>query len=150
MCRFQRICTFEQPDKSDLEILQDWLRHTQGGNHFLRGYEADTWDEPNKKDLVSMIYRSREKDRLSKWIDVNVIPFYHHMLGHRHKVRNSLLSTNFCPLASTPGVLSKVQNCPNMVMWYRIQKFSANKTFSQQQVRSTAIVTVKPMPPSRC
>jgi hypothetical protein len=101
MCRFQRICTFERPDKSDLEVFHDWLGHTQGGNHFLRGYEADTWDEANKEDLVSMICRSREKDRLSKWIDVNVIPFYHQMLGRRYKVRNSLLSPNLAHRFST-------------------------------------------------
>ena len=40
-----------------------------------------------------MTYKSQEKDCLSKWIDVNVIPFYHHLRGRRHKVRQSVLST---------------------------------------------------------
>jgi hypothetical protein len=105
MCRFQRICTFEQPEKSDLEILQDWLGDTQGGNNFLRGYEADTWDKSNEKDLVSMTCRSREKDLLSKWINAHIIPLYHQMLGRRHKVRQSLPSTTFSDLIINQSIV---------------------------------------------
>ena len=86
MCRFRKLCTFEQANRSDLETLQDWLESKEGGNCFLRGYEADTWDQSNEEDLVSMTNRDREMDVLSKWIDVNVIPLYDRFLGHRLKV----------------------------------------------------------------
>jgi hypothetical protein len=37
-----------------------------------------------------MTYRYRDKDVLSIWIDVYIIPFFHRVLGHRLKVRRRL------------------------------------------------------------
>jgi hypothetical protein len=87
MCRFRTICTFDGANRSDLENLQDWLRSKDGGDLFLRGYEAETWDKLNEEDLVSMTNRYQEKDVISKWIDVYIVPLYHRTLGRRLKVR---------------------------------------------------------------
>lgn len=87
MCRFRKICTFEQANRSDLDNLQDWLESRDGGDFFLRGYEAETWDKSNEEDLVSMTNRYRDEDVISKWIDVYIIPLYHRTLGYRLKVR---------------------------------------------------------------
>ena len=77
MCRFRTICTFEHANKSDLENLQGWLESEDGGDLFLRGYEAETWDKLNEEDLVSMTNRYRDKDIIAKCIDVYIMPLYH-------------------------------------------------------------------------
>jgi hypothetical protein len=99
MCLFRKICTFEPANRSDLEHLQHWLDSEDGGNLFLRGYEADTWDKLNEEDLVSMTNRCRDKDVISQWIDVYIIPLYHRTIGHRLKVSRTLLSSTLADLA---------------------------------------------------
>lgn len=100
MCRFRTICTFEQANTSDLESLRGWLEDRDGGDIFLRGYEAETWDKLNEKDLVSMTNRDRDKDIIAKWIDTYIIPLYHQTLGHRLKVRGPLPWSTIADLAN--------------------------------------------------
>jgi hypothetical protein len=90
LCRFRTICTFERANRADLDSLRDWLEDRDGGDLFLKGYEADTWDVVNEEDLVSMTDGYHDKDIIAKWIDVYIIPLYHRTLGYRLKARKSL------------------------------------------------------------
>ena len=76
----------EEANKADLQVLRDWLTRRTGGHCFLQGREADIWSDVHEKDLVSLTARSRDKDLLSNWVDLHIIPFYHKILGHRIKV----------------------------------------------------------------
>ncbi len=61
----------------------------------MKGYEAETWHKSNEKDLVSLTARYRDKDVLSKWIDIYIVPQYHRYLGQRLQVRaDSLFISN--------------------------------------------------------
>jgi len=139
MCRFRKICTLERANKSDLEILQDWLESRDGGDFFLRGYEADTWHKSNEEDLVSMTCRYRDKDVFSIWIDVYIIPFFHRVLGHRLKVRRCLAFKHI----HRSKRLSKSCICRTLLIWsYRIGKSSVKKILPSQLLHCTTIPTV--------
>lgn len=88
--RFSKICALEEANKADLKILREWLERKRGGHFFLKGYEADIWSEDHEKDLVSMTAGSRNKDTLSHWVDLYILPFYHRVLGHRVKVSTNV------------------------------------------------------------
>jgi hypothetical protein len=87
--RYSKICSLEKVKKSDLKVFQNWLRRKDGGHFFLKGHEARTWSKENEEDLVSM--SAKDKDAISTFIDLYIIPFYHKVLGNRIKV-----SANFC------------------------------------------------------
>jgi hypothetical protein len=117
----------EKANKSDLETLQDWLESRDGGDFFLRGYEADTWHKSNEEDLVSMTHRYRDKDVLSIWIDVYIIPFFHRVLGHRFKVRRRFSLQ--APFTDRPQPAKRgcMQNAANLLMSPRVEKSSLKK-----------------------
>ena len=88
--RFSKVCALEEANKADLKILREWLGRKRGGHFFLKGYEADIWSELHEKDLVSLTAESRNKDTLSHWVNLYVLPFYHRALGHRVKVSTNV------------------------------------------------------------
>jgi hypothetical protein len=73
-------------------MLRDWLKRKHGGNRFLQGLEAETWDETHDHDLTSLTAHFRDKDVLSKFIDDRLIPWYHDKVGNRIKVCITTLS----------------------------------------------------------
>src|ERR1700733_4095215 len=86
LLRFRKVCALEEANKADLKILREWLERKHGGHFFLKGYEADIWSELHEKDLVSLTAGSRNKDTLSHWVNLYILPVYHRVLGHRVKV----------------------------------------------------------------
>jgi hypothetical protein len=90
LLRFRKVCALEEANKADLKILREWLERKHGGHFFLKGYEADIWSEVHEKDLVSLTAGSRNKDTLSHWVDLYILPFYHQVLGHRVKVSTNV------------------------------------------------------------
>jgi len=101
LLRFSEVTTLEAANKSDLNNLREWLRRKDGGHNFLRGYEADTWDKFNEKDLVSLTARYRNKDVLSKWIDIYIIPLCHRLWGDRLGKRVKLCEENASSMTLT-------------------------------------------------
>ena len=73
-----------RPGKRDVQLLQEWLERPEGGDFFLRGREAEMWDEDG--DLVTLSDGSADKDSLTKLITDKIIPWYHTRWGHRVKV----------------------------------------------------------------
>lgn len=90
LLRFRKICALEEANKADLKTLREWLERKRGGHFFLKGYEADIWNEDHEKDLVSMTAGSQNKDILSHWVDLYILPLYHQVLGHRVKVSTNV------------------------------------------------------------
>ena len=90
LLRFNKVCALEEANKVDLKTLREWLERKRGGHCFLKGDEADVWNEAHEKDLVSMTAGGRNKDTLSRWVDRYTLPFYHRVLGHRVKVSTNV------------------------------------------------------------
>jgi hypothetical protein len=90
LLRFGEVCALEEANKADLKILREWLARKHGGHCFLKGYEADIWNEDHEKDLVSVTAPSRNKDALSHWVDLYILPIYHRVLGRRFKVNTNV------------------------------------------------------------
>jgi hypothetical protein len=94
----------------------------------LKGYEAETWDKSNEEDLVSMTHRYQDKDVLSKWIDIHVIPFYHRTLGHRLKVGNASGIKHTTPSSRPVEGCFMVLLVFNLAIIYRTRKSSVKVT----------------------
>lgn len=75
-----------RPSKRNVKVLQEWLERPEGGDFFLRGREAEIWDQD--KDLVTLSNASANRDRLTGLITDSIIPWYHCRLGYRFKVRS--------------------------------------------------------------
>lgn len=59
----------------DLRTLKEWLARREGGDFFLRGREAGTYD--CKDDFLTLSSRQADKDSLTAFVNESVIPFYH-------------------------------------------------------------------------
>ena len=73
-----------KPSKNDLQLLKEWLERPEGGNFFLRGREANIWD--NDLDVVATSGNKAEQDSFTKLVADKVVPWYHHRWGFRRKV----------------------------------------------------------------
>ena len=85
LLRYASVARLEKPSDRNSDLLREWLDRPEGGDFFLRGREAEIWD--NKTDLVALSQSEIGKDCLSRWISDLLIPWYHEIWGHRTKVR---------------------------------------------------------------
>ncbi|KAL8715710.1 MAG: hypothetical protein Q9220_000377 [cf. Caloplaca sp. 1 TL-2023] len=72
------------PGTRDLTTLQEWLDRPEGGDFFLQGREADTWE--CKDDLVTLSSFQANKDLLTAFIEECVVPRYHSLARRWTKV----------------------------------------------------------------
>ena len=79
--------TLDQPDKSNLRFLRDWLVEPKKGNCFLRGREAATWDTEYTHDIISLRKQNPENDPFSNWLIQRFVGWFHRWFGYRYKVR---------------------------------------------------------------
>ncbi|KAI4129924.1 MAG: hypothetical protein LQ338_002009 [Usnochroma carphineum] len=70
-----------KPSSNAVEVLQGWLDRPEGGDFFLKGREAYTWEM--EKDLVSLNEQQPGQDGLTKLINEKLVPWYHRRWGHR-------------------------------------------------------------------
>ncbi|KAI4117629.1 MAG: hypothetical protein LQ338_007514 [Usnochroma carphineum] len=75
-----------KPASNAVEVLREWLDRPEGGDFFLRGREAYTWDM--EKDLLSLNEQQPGKDGLTKLINEKLVPWYHRRWGHRTQVEH--------------------------------------------------------------
>ncbi|KAF2097314.1 hypothetical protein NA57DRAFT_77566 [Rhizodiscina lignyota] len=66
-----------RPTPYDLELVQRWLKHPEGGKDFLKGFESDTWQNENATDLVT-VSSGRNWDPFLKWVAERLVPFLYH------------------------------------------------------------------------
>jgi hypothetical protein len=69
---------------SDLSTLKDWLRRSDGGDHFLSGREYGPWEDDNRNDLVSLL-SSAHGDKFAQQLWNVFQPAYHRFIGWRAK-----------------------------------------------------------------
>ncbi|KAH0551432.1 hypothetical protein GP486_007354 [Trichoglossum hirsutum] len=74
-----------RPSEANLQLLRDWLIDSKGGDCFLMGSEAFTWDDTS--DLISLFNQEDEQDPFSRWLSATVLGWYHTVFGHRRKNR---------------------------------------------------------------
>ncbi|KAL8910319.1 MAG: hypothetical protein Q9171_004363 [Xanthocarpia ochracea] len=72
-----------KPDANSVECLREWLDRPEGGDFFLKGREADTWEKV--EDLVSLDCQQPSKDALTRLINEKFVPWYHRRWVHRFK-----------------------------------------------------------------
>ncbi|KAL8742368.1 MAG: hypothetical protein Q9190_005132 [Brigantiaea leucoxantha] len=75
LVRYSQVQGMPRPYARHLQILQQWLDRPEGGNFFLRGYEADIWE--NEKDVVAFSDAKNEKDSCTRSICSHIVPLYH-------------------------------------------------------------------------
>ena len=80
LLQHSRILSLPKPTERDVRVLQEWLDRPEGGDMFLKGWEADTW---NCGELVTLSSRQMNKDGLTSFINDTVIPWYHQTWGCR-------------------------------------------------------------------
>ncbi|KAL8858580.1 MAG: hypothetical protein Q9178_004874 [Gyalolechia marmorata] len=73
-----------KPDANSVECLREWLDRPEGGDFFLKGREAETWEEV--EDFVSLDYQQPRKDALTRLINEKFVPWYHRRWVHRFKM----------------------------------------------------------------
>ena len=66
-----------------MDVLREWLDRPEGGDFFLRGREADIWEE--ERDVIALAPQQAENDCLTRWIGDTLVPWYHYRWGHRYK-----------------------------------------------------------------
>ncbi|KAL8983455.1 MAG: hypothetical protein Q9205_002316 [Flavoplaca limonia] len=72
-----------KPATNSVECLQEWLDRPEGGDFFLKGREADTWETVN--DLIALDRRRPSNDALTNLINEKLVPWYHRRWAQRFK-----------------------------------------------------------------
>jgi hypothetical protein len=81
-----QILRLRDANKSDLNVVREWILHPDGGKDFFWGREADPWKKENTEDLVSLTGCLDGKDRFTLWIRDKVVPYVHSRCCWRIKV----------------------------------------------------------------
>ena len=55
-----------------MDVLREWLDRPEGGDFFLRGREADIWEE--ERDVIALAPQQAENDCLTRWIGDTLVP----------------------------------------------------------------------------
>ncbi|KAL8993953.1 MAG: hypothetical protein Q9169_005959 [Polycauliona sp. 2 TL-2023] len=72
---YSRVQALPDPCDRDLHTLQEWLDRPEGGDFFLRGREADTWNDEH--DVLALSSRQANRDSVTALVNDRIIPWYH-------------------------------------------------------------------------
>jgi hypothetical protein len=67
--------------------LRFWNSDPKGGHGCFHGVEADIWDAENAGDLTSIALPGGNRDPLTYFLHTRFLPWYHDLIGHKHKRR---------------------------------------------------------------
>jgi hypothetical protein len=81
-----QLLKLETTNKGDLQYLRGWLDHPDGGDFFLEGDEADTWDDENPEEYVTLYSEIEEKDSFTLWARNTFVRRWHNRIFYRFKV----------------------------------------------------------------
>lgn len=84
LLQYSQIDRLERPNNMDVKNLQEWLNRPEGGDFFLRGREAEIWQ--NEEDLITFANRKGESDSLTRLINEQLAPWYYYRWGYWVKV----------------------------------------------------------------
>lgn len=68
----------------DRDMLQHWLLHSEGGNGFLKGAEAQPWMPDQLDDLIAISSRG-SSDTFSRWAEEKIVPWLYWIFLHPWK-----------------------------------------------------------------
>lgn len=72
---FSQVQALPNPSLRDLRTFQDWLDRPEGGDFFLQGREAETWNR--ERDVLTLSCHQAERDSVTGLINDVIIPRYH-------------------------------------------------------------------------
>ncbi|KAI4238447.1 MAG: hypothetical protein LQ349_001100 [Xanthoria aureola] len=72
---YSRVQKLPDPGSRDLHTLQEWLDRPEGGDFFLQGREADTWNDED--DVLTLSRRQADRDSVTRIVNDLIIPWYH-------------------------------------------------------------------------
>ena len=84
LLRYSHVQEIRKPKVEVTKTFQEWLDRPEGGDFFLRGREAEIWED--EADLVTLDKSAAEDDSLTRLISDRLIPWYHYRWGHRLRV----------------------------------------------------------------
>ncbi|KAL9042553.1 MAG: hypothetical protein Q9214_003742 [Letrouitia sp. 1 TL-2023] len=96
LLQFMDIQRLAKPMPRDIDFLREWLDRPEGGDFFLRGREADTWH--SSSDFIKLCGQQSDIDALTRAIYNKIIPWYHHVWGHRMRVCEHLYASDLAKL----------------------------------------------------
>ena len=81
---YSRVQKLPDPGSRDLHTLQEWLDRPEGGDFFLQGREADTWNDED--DVLTLSRRQADRDSVTGIVNDLIIPWYHCLRCRWNKV----------------------------------------------------------------
>lgn len=78
-----QLSKLESPETSQLENLQGWLRDPKGGQNFLQGAEAFTWDVKETAAYVTLASAYQEADIFTKFTTKVLGLIFHRLIGQK-------------------------------------------------------------------
>ncbi|KAL8741247.1 MAG: hypothetical protein Q9190_006124, partial [Brigantiaea leucoxantha] len=81
LLQYQKIQKLTKPTSYEVGVLREWLHRPEGGDFFLKGREADTWQIDS--ELVHLSGQESEKDRLTCMISDKIVPWFYRRWGYR-------------------------------------------------------------------
>lgn len=87
LMQFSQLQAMRKPKAEYAKTLRGWLDRPEGGDFFLRGREAEIWED--EVYLITMDKTVTEDDSLTHLISGKFIPWYHYRWGHRVEMRHA-------------------------------------------------------------
>ncbi|KAK4170710.1 hypothetical protein QBC36DRAFT_370836 [Triangularia setosa] len=78
------LAKLERPNHQDLAFLREWIGRPNNGNFPIHGPDQDSWNLKYEGDLMATKPRV-PLDRLSRWVNDIVFPWYHKLFGEKLK-----------------------------------------------------------------
>ncbi|KAL8878803.1 MAG: hypothetical protein Q9198_003465, partial [Flavoplaca austrocitrina] len=72
---FSQVQALPNPSLRDLHTFQEWLDRPDGGGFFLRGREAEMWED--EEDVLTLSQYQANKDTVTGFVNDVVVPWYH-------------------------------------------------------------------------
>ncbi|KAK0721203.1 hypothetical protein B0T21DRAFT_273010, partial [Apiosordaria backusii] len=88
------LAKLDRPNFQDLTFLREWIGRADNGNYPIHGPDQFAWDPEFEGDLMAIKPRV-PLDRLSRWVNDIIFPWYHRLFGETLKV-----STSSCHICS--------------------------------------------------
>ncbi|KAL8811423.1 MAG: hypothetical protein Q9200_001802 [Gallowayella weberi] len=101
LLQYHALRKMPKPASETVEVLREWLDRVEGGDFFLGPKEAEMWNVED--DLLYLHRPQTHDDRLTRFINEKLVPWYHRHWGHRMKSRESTRG----PRALTRGSFAK-------------------------------------------
>ena len=84
LLRYVQLQKISKPYANHINLLKEWLDRPEGGDFFLRGYEAEIWQDDG--DIIALSDAHIGQDSCTRFINGRIAPLYHHLFGLSFRV----------------------------------------------------------------